>query len=75
MFAQEYKKVGGVIVYKPRIDLPDGGLPREIMSKSSSVGVSEMISLIRTLLPDTTGVRCGALQGKTSQKRCVRSFV
>lgn len=66
MFAQEYKKVGGVILYKPRIDLPDGGIPKEIMSKSSSVGVSEMISLIRTLLPDTTGVH-GALQGKQAK--------
>lgn len=62
-FADQYRKVGGVILYTPRKDLPDGGVPKEVMSRSSNVGVSEMIALIRSLMPDTTGVH-GALQGQ-----------
>ena len=58
----EYRKVGGVIVYKPD-NSPNGGVPTEVSSRSSNVGVSEMVGLIRSLLPDLSGVH-GALQGK-----------
>lgn len=59
-YAEEWGKVGGYIVYKPNAK---GNMPEEISSASRSVGVSEMVNLIRSMLPDLSGVH-GALQGK-----------
>lgn len=59
----EYRKVGGVVYFKPNAKFTNGGIPQEIQSRASVVGVTEMIGLVRSLLPDLTGVH-GALQGK-----------
>lgn len=64
--ASEYRKVGGVFMYKPRTDVIGGGIPQEIISKSSNTSAAEMANLIRGLLPDLTGVH-GALQGRQAQ--------
>ena len=62
-FASEWRKVGGVIVYKPVPSLVDGGIPREIQSNSHPVGIAEMITLMSSSLENISGVH-SALQGK-----------
>ncbi len=60
-FASEWRKIGGVIIYKP---LPGGGgIPQEISSNSRNVGTSEMIQLMMGLINEISGIH-EALQGK-----------
>jgi len=63
-FAEQWSKVGGYIVYKP--SKVSGAAPAEVSSASRSIGVSEMVGLVRSMLPDISGVH-GALQGKQAQ--------
>lgn len=63
-YAREYRRVGGIIYYRP---LPGGGgVPQEISSNSRVVGMSEMISLMQNLIQDISGVH-PALQGQAAQ--------
>ncbi len=60
-YAREWKKIGGIIYYRP---LPGGGgIPTEISSGSHVVGMSEMISLMQSMIQNISGVH-PALQGQ-----------
>ena len=60
-YAREYRRVGGIIYYRP---LPGGGgVPQEISSSSRVVGMSEMITLMQGMIEHISGVH-PALQGQ-----------
>ncbi len=61
-FADAYTKVGGVIVYKGKVGIPE---PSVISSNSRSIGASEMIAMQMQLANQLTGVN-QAMQGQTA---------
>lgn len=63
-FAAEWRKVGGVIIYRPLVG-GVSGLPTEISHNSTNVGTGEMIKLMMNFLEEITGVH-GALQGQNA---------
>lgn len=62
-FAEEYRRVGGVIVYTPT---REGKVPEEIQSKSVNFGINEKVALHMQLLQEVAGVS-GAAQGQQAQ--------
>lgn len=59
-FADEYRKVGGIIVYTPS---KAGHIPMEIKSNSINMGINEKVALHMQLLQEVAGVS-GAAQGQ-----------
>lgn len=58
--ADEWTKFNGVILFKPK---PHGLMPEQISSKSTNIGITEMLSLQMSLIQNISGVH-GAIQGK-----------
>ena len=61
-FAEDWREFDGVIAYEPK---PHQQIPKQISANSSSVGISEMLSMQMQLIQDISGVH-GAIQGKQS---------
>ena len=59
-FSEQYSRVGGIIVYKPK---PGVEAPQQITSASSNAGVKELVQMQLMLIQDISGVH-GAVQGK-----------
>lgn len=58
--ADEWSRFNGVIVYRPR---PGVALPQQVSSKSTDVGITELLEIQMKMMEDISGVN-GALQGK-----------
>lgn len=58
--ADEWGRFNGVIVYRPRAGVP---LPQQVSSKSTDVGITELLEIQMKMMEDISGVN-GALQGK-----------
>lgn len=58
--ADEWGRFNGVIVYRPRTGVP---LPQQVSSKSTDVGITELLEIQMNMMEDISGVN-GALQGK-----------
>ena len=58
--ADEYAKVNGMIVYKPKAGVP---LPQQLSTNVSNFNVSELLKMEIKMFEDVTGVT-GAMQGK-----------
>lgn len=58
--ADEWGRFNGVIVYRPRVGVP---LPQQVSSKSSDIGITELLEIQMKMMEDISGVN-GALQGK-----------
>jgi len=58
--ADEWSRVGGVILYKPKPGVP---APQQISGNATNVGISELLNLQLRFFEEISGVQ-GALQGK-----------
>lgn len=56
----EWSRFNGVIIYRPRAGVP---LPQQVSSKSSDIGITELLEIQMKMMEDISGVN-GALQGK-----------
>jgi len=60
-FSKEWVRFNGVIFYKPNPQ--HGKIPEQISSKSTNVGIQEMLALQMSLFQDVSGIH-NAIQGK-----------
>lgn len=60
-FAEEWARPDGIILYKPSAK---GNVPQQLSSKSTNIGIWEMLQLQINLMEEITGVQ-GSLQGKS----------
>lgn len=58
--ADEWSRFNGVIVFRPKAGVP---LPQQISSKSTDIGITELLEIQMKMMEDISGVN-GALQGK-----------
>jgi hypothetical protein len=69
-FADQYRRVGGVIVYTPSAT---GRIPEQIQANSSNFGINEMIQMQMSLFQDISGVQ-GAAQGQQAKSGTASSL-
>jgi hypothetical protein len=62
-FAKKWSKPAGVMVYEPRTDLPNGGIPQQINSAASPVGATNLLQIQLGLLKEISGIN-DAIQGQ-----------
>lgn len=62
-WTSEWRKVGGVIVYKPKAG---EALPQQISTNSTQIGAHEMLTLQMQLISQISGVN-GAIQGQSAK--------
>ena len=62
-FAEEWRAFNGVIVYKPN---KTGSKPEQISSKSTAVGLADMLQFQLQFISDISGIH-GAIQGKEAK--------
>lgn len=61
-WTSEWRKVGGVIVYKPKAGEP---APQQITTNSTQIGAHEMLTLQMQMISQISGVN-GAIQGQSA---------
>lgn len=60
--ADQWSRFNGVIVYKPKIGMPE---PKQVSGNMSNLGISELLEIQLKMMEDVSGVN-GILQGNTT---------